>query len=80
MGTCERLSEPESRLAGVEADAAEDIEGDLPGGDPPPAGVQGSNPKGQMVEQQRALCRPGSRTVGLKDDRREDLPLSAKLE
>jgi hypothetical protein len=33
-----------------------------------------------MVEQQRALCRPGSRTVGLKDDRRKDLhPIGEKL-
>jgi len=80
LGACERLGEPEPRLAGAIADAAEDVEGDLAGGDSPPAGVQGSNPKGQMVEQQRAVCRPGRRTVGIEDDRRKDLhPIGEKL-
>jgi hypothetical protein len=58
MGAYERLSEPEPRLAGAVADAAEDVEGDPAGGDPSPGGIQGPNPEGQVVKQQRALCRP----------------------
>jgi len=73
MRACERLCEPEPRLAGAEADAAEDIEGDPAGRDPPAAGVQGSHPEGQMVKQQRALYRPRRWTMRFEDDRREQL-------
>ena len=45
MGTRERLREPEPRLAGVEADAAEDVEGDPAGGDPPARRRPGREPE-----------------------------------
>src|SRR5665811_218471 len=62
------------------ADAAEDIESHLASGDSPPTGVQGSHSKGQMVEQQRPLRRPGSRSEGLEHDRCKDLhPVGEQL-
>jgi hypothetical protein len=64
---------PELRLAGAVADRAEDIEGDPASRDRPAGGVQGPDPEGQMLEQQRARGRPGGRALGLKDDRREQL-------
>src|SRR5680860_1885355 len=73
IGACKRLCEPELGLARDKADAAEDIESHLASGDSPPTGVQGSRSKGQMVEQQRPLRRPGSRSEGLEHDRCKDL-------
>ncbi len=71
---------PEPRPAGGKADAAEDVERHPAGRDPLSARVQGSHTEGQMVEQQGALHRPGERTVGLEDDRREDLdPIGEQL-
>lgn len=73
IGAPERLGMPEPGLAGAVADRAEDVEGDSPGGDPPALGVVGPDPERQMVEQQRALGRPGARALRLGDDRREQL-------
>jgi hypothetical protein len=47
----ERLCKPELGPARDKDDAAEDIESHRAGGDSSPAWVQGSHPKGQMVEQ-----------------------------
>src|SRR5665811_2555064 len=80
IGACERLCESELGLARDKADAAENIESHLASGDWPPTGVQGSHPKGQMVEQQRPLRRPGSRSEGLEHDRCKDLhPVGEQL-
>src|SRR5450759_3269330 len=80
IGARERRCEPELGLACDKADAAEDIESHLAGGDSPPAWVRGSHPKGQMVEQQRPLRRPDSRSEGLEHDRCKDLhPVGEQL-
>jgi hypothetical protein len=80
MSAREGLGAPEPRLAGAVADRAEDVERDSAGRDPPPAGVQGSNPERQVVEQERALGRPGGQAMRLKDDRREQLdPVGEEL-
>ena len=71
----ERLRAPEPGFAGLIAGGAEDVEGDAAGGDSLALGVQGTDPEGQMIEQQRSLRRPESRPVGLEDDRREELDL-----
>jgi hypothetical protein len=71
---------PEPRLSGAVADRAEDVEGDPAGRDSPPAGVEGPDPEGQVVEEQRALRRPGALAVGLEDNRREQLdPVADEL-
>jgi hypothetical protein len=67
------LRAPEPRLAGAVPDRAEDVEGDPSGGNPPAVGVQGPDPEGQMVEQQRSLGWPGGWGMGPEDDRREQL-------
>src|SRR5207342_2203022 len=64
---------PELRLAGLVADRAEDVEGDPPGGNALAVGVQGADPEGQVIEQERALRWPEGGPVGLEDDRREEL-------
>ena len=66
---------PEPRPAGPVADSAQDIEGDPAAGDPSAALVQGPDPEGQMIEQERARGRPGARAVRLIDDRCERLDL-----
>ena len=50
MRAREGLGAPEPRLARPVADRAEDVEGDPPRRDPPPAGVQGPDPERQVVE------------------------------
>jgi hypothetical protein len=71
---------PEPRLAGHVSDRAEDVEGDPAGRNPPPGGIQSADAEGQVIEQQRALGRPGAGAVGLEDDRREQLhPVADQL-
>jgi hypothetical protein len=52
MSAREGLGAPEPRLPGAVADRAENLEGDPAGRDRPAAGVQGSDPEGQMVKQE----------------------------
>ena len=73
MGGRKRFGAPKPRLSSYVSDRAEDIEGDPAGRNPPPGGVQGPDPEGQMVEQERPLARPGGRATGLEDNRREHL-------
>src|SRR3989442_8849676 len=73
MRPWEGLSEQEPGLAGARADRAEDVEGDPAGGDPLRACVQGPDPEGQMIEQERPLGWPGGWSMALEDDRREQL-------
>src|SRR5680860_810703 len=56
IGACERLCEPELGPARDKADAAEDIESHLAGGDSPPTGVQGWNTTGAKTSTQPASC------------------------
>ncbi len=80
MGRCERRCMPEPRPAGAIADRAKDIEGDRSSGYPPAARILGPDPKGQVVEQQRALSGPCGRPVRLEDHRREQLdPIANEL-
>jgi hypothetical protein len=64
---------PKLRPAGHIADRAEDVEGDPAGRDPPTGGVQRPDAERQVIEQERALSRPGARAMGLEDDRRKEL-------
>ena len=67
-------------LPGVIADRAEDIKRDPTRRNPLPARVQSPDSEGQMIEQQRALGRPGARAVGLEHDRSEQLdPIGDEL-
>src|SRR5919206_4476039 len=73
MGAREGLRVPQPRLARAESDRAEDVEGNPSTGDPDSARVLGSDPEGQVVERQRALGRPGGRSMKREDDRCEQL-------
>ena len=73
MRARERLRTPEPGLAGLVANRAEDVESDPAGGDALAVGVQGADPKREMIEQKRAFRRPEGRPVGLEDDRRKEL-------
>src|SRR5919199_3808241 len=67
MGAREGLRVPQPRLARAVSDRAEDVEGNPSTGDPGSARVLGSDPEGQVVEQQRALGRPGGRSMQRED-------------
>jgi hypothetical protein len=73
MGRRERLGVPKQRLCGAVSNRAKNVEGDPAGAYRLAVGIQGPDPEGQVVEQERAFGRPGSRTVRPKDDRREEL-------
>jgi hypothetical protein len=62
------LDAPEPRAPALEARRAEDSEGD-----PNAAGGRIADREGQVIEQYRAALGPGTRPVGLEDDRREGL-------
>jgi hypothetical protein len=73
VGGREGLGARKPRPAGHIADRAEDVEGDPAGRDPPTGGVQRPDAERQVIEQERALSRPGARAMGLEDDRRKEL-------